>query len=230
MHPRFNAVDSSHVWLLIRGYINQLCGQTPTDLRMGASVPTTKFASLPVTLKETQRKAAVNSPMQSGRFTRELEDLLAEAQPQSFVLLGISVDSYDAVIKVTAHFSGPLNNWWLKRKQPAAIPSTFDLLAAELRMKTIVMPYIQDDAINPLLNMTQCNMSYAIYTQQFNDFLRRSRQQPTADMQCVRFINGLANADLQTHAKSHRAQKGYTLTLVELQNFLNDVVTDTPRL
>jgi hypothetical protein len=31
MYPRFSSVDYDHVWLLIRDYINQLCGQTPTD-------------------------------------------------------------------------------------------------------------------------------------------------------------------------------------------------------
>jgi hypothetical protein len=36
--------------MLIRGYINQLFGHTPTNLRMGALVPTTNFAGLPVTL------------------------------------------------------------------------------------------------------------------------------------------------------------------------------------
>jgi hypothetical protein len=46
----------------------------------------------------------------------------------------------------------------------------------------------------------------------------------------VRFINGLANFTLKNQAKSHRAQKGYNITLVELQNFLNDVVTDSPEL
>jgi hypothetical protein len=68
---------------------------------MGAQVPTTNFAGLPVTLPETQRKAAINSPKQSDRFPRELEDWL-EAQPQRFVLLGINADSYDAVIWVIA--------------------------------------------------------------------------------------------------------------------------------
>jgi 8-oxo-dGTP pyrophosphatase MutT (NUDIX family) len=57
MNPRFFSFDFGHVWLLIRGYINQLCGQTPTDLRMGAPIPTTHFDGLPVTLTETQRKA-----------------------------------------------------------------------------------------------------------------------------------------------------------------------------
>jgi hypothetical protein len=73
-------------------------------------------------------------------------------------------------------------------------------------------------------------MSYALYTKQYNDFLRRSRQNLTADVQCVRFINGLGNFTLKNQAKSHRAQRGYTLTLVELQNFVNDVVTDSPEL
>jgi hypothetical protein len=73
-------------------------------------------------------------------------------------------------------------------------------------------------------------MSYAVYTKQYNDFLRRSRENMTADVQCVRFINGMANFTLKNQAKSHRAQKGYQVTLVELQNFLNDVVTDSPEL
>jgi CYTH domain-containing protein len=68
-------------------------------------------------------------------------------------------------------------------------------------------------------------MSYALYTKPFNDFLRRSRQNLTTDVQCVRFINGLANFTLKNQAKSHRSQKGYNITLVEQQNFLNDVVT-----
>jgi hypothetical protein len=48
-------VDSGLVWMLIRGYINQLCGETPTDLRMEVPAPTINFASLSVTLIETQR-------------------------------------------------------------------------------------------------------------------------------------------------------------------------------
>jgi hypothetical protein len=103
------------------------------------------------------------------------------------------------------------------------------MLVAELR-KTTFLPNIQDDAINAMLNLTQGGMSYALYTKQFNDFLRRSRQNLTADVQCVRFINGLANFALKTQAKSHRSQKGYNVTLVELQNFMNDVVTDSPEL
>jgi hypothetical protein len=83
MYPRFSSVDYGHVWLLIRGYINHLCGETPTDLRVETPMPTTDLADLLVTLTGTQRKAAVNSPFQSGKDPRELENWL-EAQPQRF--------------------------------------------------------------------------------------------------------------------------------------------------
>jgi predicted phosphoadenosine phosphosulfate sulfurtransferase len=82
--------------------------------------PTTNFVGLPVTLTETQRKAAINSKFQYGREPRELEDWL-EAQPQRVVMLGVNADSYDAVIWVTSQFSRPLNNWWLNREHQAAI-------------------------------------------------------------------------------------------------------------
>jgi hypothetical protein len=228
MYPRFLSVDSGPVWLLIRGYINQLCGETPTDLRVETPTPTRNLDGLPVTLTETQRKAPINSPFQSGDNVRNLEVWL-EAQPQRFLLLGITADSCDKVIWVTSQFSGHVNGWWLNRKVQAAIPSTFDLLVAELR-NTTFLPNIQYDAINALLNLTQGNMSYALYTKLVNDFLRRSRQNLTADVQCVRFMNGLANFALKTQAKSHRSQKGYNVTMVELQNFTNGVVTDSPEL
>jgi hypothetical protein len=83
---------SGHVWLLIRGYIDQLCGETPTDLRVGTPMPTQNLVGLPVTLTETQRKATINSLFQSGGNARDWEDWL-EAQPQRFLLLGITVDS-----------------------------------------------------------------------------------------------------------------------------------------
>jgi NAD dependent epimerase/dehydratase family enzyme len=78
------------------------------------------------------------------------------------------------------------------------------MLVAELR-KTTFLPNIQDDAINAMLNLAQGSMNYALYTQQINDFLRRSRHKLTVDVQCVRFINGLANFELKTQAKSHRS-------------------------
>jgi hypothetical protein len=164
MYPRFSSVDSGLVWLRIRGYIDQLSGLTPTDLRMGAPMPTTNFASLHVTLTKIQRKTTVNSPLQSGRFPRELEDWL-EAQPLRFLLLGITANSYDSVTWVTPQFSGPLNGWWLNRKQHAAILATFDLLFAELR-NTSLLPNIQDDDIIALLSLTQASMSYAVYIKQ----------------------------------------------------------------
>jgi ADP-ribose pyrophosphatase YjhB (NUDIX family) len=129
MYPRFSSVDSRPVWLLIRGYINQLCRETPTDLRVGTPIPTTNLVGLHVTLTETQRKAAVSSPCKYGAYARDLEDWL-EAQPQRFLLLGITADAYDSVTWVTSQFSGHLNGWWLSRKVQAAIMSTFDLLVA----------------------------------------------------------------------------------------------------
>jgi hypothetical protein len=108
MYPRFSSVDSSPVWLLIRGYINQLCGETPTDLRVGTPMPTTNLPRLPVTLTETQSKAAIKSPFQSGENARNLEDWL-EAQPHRFLLLGITADSYDSVMWVTSQFYRHLN-------------------------------------------------------------------------------------------------------------------------
>jgi hypothetical protein len=122
-----------------------------------------------------------------------------------------------------------MTSWWLNRKQQPTIPATFDLLVAELR-KTSMLPNRRDDAINALLSLTQGNLSYARCTQQFNDFLHRSRHDLTSDVQCVRFINGLANFESKTQAKSHRSQRGYDVKLVELQNFLNDIVTDSPQL
>jgi hypothetical protein len=133
-------------------------------------MPTRNLVGLPVTLTETRRKAAINSPFQSGDNPRNLENWL-EAQPRRFLLLGITTDSYDSLIWVTSQFSGHLNGWWLNRKVQAAIPSTFDMLVAELR-KTTFLPNIQDDAINAMLNLTQGSMSYAFYTRKFNDFLR----------------------------------------------------------
>jgi ADP-ribose pyrophosphatase YjhB (NUDIX family) len=152
MFSRFTSVDSGHVWLLIRGHFNQMSGETPTDLRMGMPMPTHNLVGLPVTLTETPRKAAINSPLHTGRIANELEDWL-EAQPQRFLMLGITADSYDSVMWVTSQFSGHLNGWWLNRKTQAASPSTYDEFVAELR-KTTFLPNIQDDVINALLNLS----------------------------------------------------------------------------
>jgi hypothetical protein len=93
-----------------------------------------------------------------------------------------------------------------------------------------LLPNIRDDAIKALLEITQGNMSYTAYTQQLNAFLRRSRQYLADDLQCVRFISEHANFQLRTQAKAHLSQRGYTLPLVEPQNFLNDIVIDSPHL
>jgi hypothetical protein len=63
-HPRFIAADCGHVWMLISGYINQQCGETPSDLRMGVLALTINFVGMSVTPTETQRKAAINAPYQ----------------------------------------------------------------------------------------------------------------------------------------------------------------------
>jgi hypothetical protein len=47
-------------------------------------MPTTNFVGLPVTLTETQRKAAVYSPYRYGKNARELENWL-DAHPQRFL-------------------------------------------------------------------------------------------------------------------------------------------------
>jgi hypothetical protein len=60
--------------MLITGYLYQLCGETPTDLRMGVPAPKTNFVGLSITLTETQRKVAIDFPFQSGREPRDLED------------------------------------------------------------------------------------------------------------------------------------------------------------
>jgi 8-oxo-dGTP pyrophosphatase MutT (NUDIX family) len=138
MYPRFSTVDFDHVWLLIRGYLNQLCDETATDLRVGAPMPTRNLDGLHVTLTETQRKAAINSPFLNGSDARDLEDWL-EAQPRRFLLLGITADSYDTVIWVTSQFVGHLNGLWLNRKVQAATPSTFDQLVAELHQTTFLL-------------------------------------------------------------------------------------------
>jgi hypothetical protein len=147
-------------------------------------MPTHNLAGLRLTLTETQRKAAINSPLQNGKVANELEDWL-EAQPQRFLMLGITPDSYDSLIWVTSQFSEHLNGWWLNRKTQAAIPSTYNEVVTELRKttlrKTTFLPNIQDDAINALLSFSQnSTMSYAHYTKQYNDFLRRSRQHLTS--------------------------------------------------
>jgi NAD dependent epimerase/dehydratase family enzyme len=51
-----------------------------------------------------------------------------------------------------------------------------------------MLPGIRDDAIDAMLGLTQGNMSCADYTHLFKDFLRRSRQHLTNNLQCVRFI------------------------------------------
>jgi hypothetical protein len=94
-----------------------------------------------------------------------------------------------------------------------------------------MLPNIRDGANSTLIGLTQGNLVYVALTLLFNDFLRRFRQHLTYDLQCVRFIGGLANFQLKTQAKSRPSQdRGYTLPSVELKNLLNDRVTDSPHM
>jgi hypothetical protein len=70
-HPRLKDDDSGRVWILIKDYVNQLCGETPTDLRIGVPVNVTNFVELSIKLTEMQRKAAVNSTYHCGQDSRK---------------------------------------------------------------------------------------------------------------------------------------------------------------
>jgi hypothetical protein len=73
------------MWMLIKGYINQICEETPIDLSIGIPSPTTNFAGLSVTLIETQRKVAITSTYLSCQDARTLEEW-EEMQPQRFAM------------------------------------------------------------------------------------------------------------------------------------------------
>jgi hypothetical protein len=63
-HPRFTNAECGHVWILIKACINELCGQTPTNIPMGVPAPTTNFVGMSVTLIETQCKTPISAPCQ----------------------------------------------------------------------------------------------------------------------------------------------------------------------
>jgi hypothetical protein len=133
-----------------------------------------------------------------------LEDWL-EMQSRRVAMFSINADTHNVVVWVTSQFSAPLNNWWLNRKQHVAITDSSDFLVAETH-ETSLLPNIRDGRIDAMLGLTQGSMSYARYTQHFNDSSRRSRQHLTDDLHCVRLINELASFQFQTQAKSHRSQ------------------------
>jgi hypothetical protein len=56
-----------------------------------------------------------------------------------------------------------------------------------------MLPSIRENAINSLIDISKVSMGYEEYTQQFIDFLRKSRQTLSDDFHCVGLINGLAN-------------------------------------
>jgi hypothetical protein len=90
------------------GFINQLCGETPSDLRMGLPTPTTNCVGLRVILTETSR--SINATYQSGQDVRMLEDWM-DMQPQRFVMLWINADAYNVVVWIASQFFGPLSIW-----------------------------------------------------------------------------------------------------------------------
>jgi hypothetical protein len=196
MAEQVMSVRQHHVLFggIVVNHFHFMCEETPTNLRMGVPAPITNFASLSVTLTETQREAAINSTYQTCQNARELEDRL-EMQSQLFVMLGINAESYNDVVWIASKFFGALNNWWLNRKHKAAIIDSFDSLVVEIH-KTSMFPNIRNDAINAMLGLTQGSLSYAKYTHLFDDFLQRSRQPLRDDLQCARLINGLANFQL----------------------------------
>jgi hypothetical protein len=160
------------------GLGDQLCGETPTDLRMLVQPLVINFVGLSVTINETQRKAAIQSVAQNGRESRSIEERL-ETQPQRFAMLGINHVSYNAVMWASSEFHGPLNSWLLNRKTHGSIIGTFNSLVTSDIRKTTMLPNIRDDAITSLIGLTQGSLSYADYTQQFNDFIWRSRHPRT---------------------------------------------------
>jgi hypothetical protein len=83
--------------MLVKGYNNQRCGETPIDVRMGIPANTMNVDRLSVTETEMRRKAAINAPYQFRKDPRKLEDWL-EMQPRRFVTLGINTNSYNVVI------------------------------------------------------------------------------------------------------------------------------------
>jgi hypothetical protein len=126
-HPCFTIADCGHVSMLIKGYIKQLCGETPTDLPVGVPAPTTSFVGMTATQTETHRKAAINAPYRCGQDARKQEEWL-EVKPQSFLILGINPDTYNAAVWITSQFYCPLNTLWLNLTTQAAIQNTFDSL------------------------------------------------------------------------------------------------------
>jgi hypothetical protein len=94
---RFAAADYGLVWMLIKGYINQVCGETPNDFRMEVPAPSTNFASHELTMIETQRKAAIYVPYQSGQDANKLAAEW-EMQPPRFVTLCINANTYNVVV------------------------------------------------------------------------------------------------------------------------------------
>jgi hypothetical protein len=78
----------------------------------------------------------------------------------------------------------------------------------------------------------QVNTTFQEYSWMFNDFERRSKAVDMNDDVLGKYniVNGTANVTLMTHAMPHRAKSATPLISVELQNYLNRLVVDSPHL
>jgi hypothetical protein len=61
-----------------------------------------------------------------------------EMKPQRFLMMGINLDTYNALVWVKSQFSGPLSSWHLDRKTQAAILDTFDSFITEIRKTSLL--------------------------------------------------------------------------------------------
>jgi hypothetical protein len=136
--------------MLIKGNKNQMCGETPTKLRMG--VPT-NFDGFSAALSETHPEAAINAHDQSCQEARILEER-PEMQPQPLRMLGINAKSYNGFVWITTQLSRTLNNSRLNRKQQPSIPDSFNSLVAENRKMSLLPNRSSGMAqIKPCLNL-----------------------------------------------------------------------------
>jgi hypothetical protein len=77
--------------------------------------------------------------------------------------------------------------------------------------------------------LNKANKSFQEFTMLFNDFERFFTASMNGGAMFNRYIIGMANVTLKTHAMSHsRVKLATPLTIVALQSFLNRLVVDSP--
>jgi hypothetical protein len=155
--------------MLIKGYINRLCGERRIDLRMGVPAPTTKFAGMSVTPTETQRKASVNVPYQSGQDARKSE-AWSEMQPRRF-LCRASIPTRTTVLCGLRRSSPALRTIGDSTVRHGQLFHTRSTLWLHRFVRRLCMlSNIIDDDITDMLLLAQGSRTYATYTQQFTTF------------------------------------------------------------